>query len=208
MPKKPKTVISPGQGLLLLIAHYKDNAEKVNRLKKLYLCGAETKNDVKKIKKLLKDPVISDYQVSYDMQTINNNPTRRYFETHLAYESLVNGLNKIDRNDLESHFQSLKSMVPQDKLVRFEHVLSGEFKESDNNMSKEYADYIGKIKSGHMFNNLSPMDREKIELLAKCAFLGVVNALHVQLPLDIYGTGMYSTKNKGKTIVENEGSYP
>ena len=41
MSKNHKTVISPGQGLILLIAHYKDDVDKVNRLKKLYLSGAD-----------------------------------------------------------------------------------------------------------------------------------------------------------------------
>lgn len=205
MSPSPK-VISPGQGLLLLITHYKNDNEKVNRLKELYLSGAENKNDAKEIKRLLRDPVISEYNISNDIQIINNDPTRRYFETHLAYESLVNGLNKIDIESLESHFESLKNMLPQEILDVIEHVLKREFKESDIDYFKEYSDYIAKIQSGRMFENLLPEDREKIELMVKCSLLGVVNAWHVKLPLDIYGKGIYLDKNKGKVIVQDQKS--
>ncbi len=204
MPKPRKTVISPAHGLLLLIDHYKNDAEKVNRLKTLYLCGAEDENDAKEIRKLLTDPILSNYQISYSIQTINNDPTRRYFETHLAYESLKNGLGKIDKNDLERHFESLKKMLPLDKLAKVEQVLRGEFKDDDDNKFKEYADYIRKIQSGKIFGDLSPEDREKIELLTKCTFLAVTNAQVNQLPLNIYGKGIYSAKNKGKVMVEDQ----
>ena len=81
---KYSPTISPGQGLLLLIDHYKIDQTKVDRLKKLYLSGAETTADAEEIKELLKDPVLSSYKVSFEATTINEDATRRYFETHLA----------------------------------------------------------------------------------------------------------------------------
>lgn len=204
MPDPKKITISPGQGLLILMDHYKDDPIKVERLKKLYLSGATNPDERREIMSLLKDKALSQYHVSYTPETINNDPTRRYFETHLSYETLAHGLGKIDKKDLEDHFESLKGMLPKDKLAEVDRVLKGEFKESDNNLYKEYADYIAKIKSGKLFSKLTPEDREKIGLLAKCSFLGVVNAWHNELPLNIYGTGIYSEKNKGKLMVEGQ----
>lgn len=203
MPKYSPT-ISPGQGLLLLIDHYKNDPTKVDRLKKLYLSGAEATADAEEIKELLKDPVLSSYKVSFEATTINEDATRRYFETHLAYESLTHGLSKIDHGELKAHADNLYAMIPADKKAGIEHVLNGEFRPKDNNLFKEYADYINKIRRGEMFPDLSAPEREKVELLVKSSFLGVVNAWYTPMPLNIYGTGIYSEKNKGKEIVKGQ----
>ena len=125
MPKYSPT-ISPGQGLLLLIDHCKNDPIKVDKLKKLYLSGAETTADAEEIKALLKDPVLSSYKVSFEATTINEDATRRYFETHLAYESLTHGLSKIDHGELKAHADNLFAMIPADKKAEIEHVLNGE----------------------------------------------------------------------------------
>ena len=172
MPKY-SAIISPGQGLLLLIDHYKNDPIKVDKLKKLYLSGAETTSDAEEIKTLLKNPVLSSYKVSFEATTINEDATRRYFETHLAYESLTHGLSKIDHSELKAHADNLYALIPADKKADIEHILNGEVRSQDNNLFKEYADYINKIRKGDMFPDLSAAEREKIELLAKSSFLGL-----------------------------------
>lgn len=196
--------ISVGQGLLLLIAHYKSDKTKVDELKKLYLCGAE--DNANRIIALLEDPILSHYQIADDPQTINNDPTRRYFETHLAYESLINGLNKLDQNDLEMHFNLLLSQVPSNDLVNLGHVLNGEFRETDNNMFKEYADYIAKIRSDTLFGHLLPIEKEKINLLINCTFLGVIICIIYNqfLPLNIYNTGIFTDNNRGRVLPQEQ----
>ena len=57
-----------------------------------------------------------------------------------------------------------------------------------------------------MFPDLSAAEREKVELLVKSSFLGVVNAWYTPMPLNIYGTGIYSEANKGKEIVKGQDS--
>ena len=203
---KYSPTISPGQGLLLLIDHYKIDQTKVDRLKKLYLSGAETTADAEEIKELLKDPVLSSYKVSFEATTINEDATRRYFETHLAYESLTHGLSKIDHGELKAHADNLYAMIPADKKAEIEHVLNGEIRPQDDNLFKEYADYINKIRRGEMFPDLSDTERKKVELLVKSSFLGVVNAWYTPMPLNIYGTGIYSEANKGKEMVKGQDS--
>ncbi len=205
MPKYSPT-ISPSQGLLILIDYYKDEPVKVATLKKLYLSGAETSADANEIKSLLKDPLLSSYKVSFDANTINEDATRRYFETHLAYESLTHGLKKIALEDLKTHTDNLFAMIPDEGKLEIAHVLNGETIQKDDNLFKEYADYINKIRTGKMFSDLSAEEKEKVELLAKSSFLGVVNAWYVTMPLDIYGKGIYSEANKGKKMVKGQGS--
>ena len=206
MPKHTKAILSPGQGLLILIDYYKKDPTKIEQLKKLYLSGAQNKKDDQEIRRLLKDTLLADYQISYDKHIINNDPTRRYFETHLAYESLKNGLVKLNKNALISQFESLKNLLPEKGLAMVDHILNGEFRENDHNLLKEFSDYVAKIKSGKIFEQLLPDDREKIELLAKCFFLSVITTILIPLPLDIYGTGMYYEQSKGKIIIPGQES--
>jgi hypothetical protein len=195
-----KPTISLGQGLLLLMDHYRNDAIKITQLKKLYLSGVETQAAANEVIALLHDPLLSSYTISYDAKMINNDPTRRYFETHLAYESLTAGLSKIKYNDLKNHVENLYGLLPPDKQAGVAHILEGRFKPEDSNLFKEYADYINKIKSMELFSHLSDIEALKIELLVKSTFLAVVNAWYVPMPLPIYGIGIFAEQNRGKVM--------
>jgi hypothetical protein len=204
-----KITISPGQGLLLLIDHYKDDPLKVAQLKKLYLSGAENPVATEEIHELLGDKILSGYDVLYDAKTINEDPTRRYFETHLAYETLTNGLGKIKVEDLRTHLDAVIKKLPQGGDVGeffIEYVspiLEGEYRKHDPAVEIEFASYIAKLKEGKMFNALPPEDKEKMELLIKSAFVAILVLEFAEFPLDIYGSDDYAKENRGK-ILNNE----
>lgn len=174
-----KIVVSPGQAFLLLIDNYKDNAKKSNELTRLYLCGATRKTDDKKIKQWLTDKVLAPYKVSFAKRIITNDPTRRYFETHLAYETLKENMQRIDNQELQKHFYHLQQMLPTKERTQIAHVLNGTLHEDDSTFFKEYTSYIGKISTGILFKQLSPPDREKIEIIVKNAFLGSIICQHM-----------------------------
>ena len=208
-----KTVISPGQGLLLLIDHYKSDSVKVDQLKRLYLSGAVNPASKQAIMTLMNDPLLSAYTVSFDKRTINEDPSRRYFETHLSHETLASGLGdeNIKKEDLEQHVAALKQMVGENRLNAVQHVLNGEFRENDSALNQEFADFISKIKTGRIFSEITGNDnnkKEKLILLVSSAFLGICNAQEngKALPLNIYGTGMYSDVNKGKVMLPDQGT--
>ena len=202
MPKK--NTISPGQGLLILIDHYKSDPVHVDELKKLYLSGAQNKSDLKKIKIALTDVVLSNYMISYEIDIIDNDPTRRYFETQLAYETLKNVLPEIRRTGLKSQLQQLMMITPAYKLSSILPVLHGELRVGDPDLEKEYSDYTSRIVKGNIFGKLPLVDKEKILLLIKISFLGVIIAReYSDLPLNIYGKGIFSTANRGKILARN-----
>lgn len=129
MPQAEKEVISPGQGLLLLISHYQtqpDAIDKCDKLKKIYLSGARRSV----LEAILADPLLKDYIVSYEKKTINEDSSRRYFETHLAYETLKNGLSKLKTEDLRSHFRLQDSMIfgKPDMINWINQVLEGKYR--------------------------------------------------------------------------------
>lgn len=202
--KNSKIVISPGQGLLLLMDIYKNEPEKLIKLKQLYLSGAEDNTSNDDIREFLEDDKLTQYHVSFDNQVINNDSSRRYFETHLAYETLILGLKDVDYDKLKNHTQQLFVHVPLDAKADVRHVLQGNPHDDDDNLLKEYGEYIKNIKSKQMFPNLGDEERDKVLLLVKSSFLGVVNAWYNRMPIDIYGTGFYSPKNNGKLMVKGQ----
>ena len=53
-------------------------------LKKLYLVGAKDDESRVAIVDYLKDPILQEFEISADPEIIDNDSSRRYFETHLA----------------------------------------------------------------------------------------------------------------------------
>ncbi len=199
----PKHVISPGQGLLLLMNHYKKYRDIVEQLKKLYLSGAANVSQQEEIKSLLEDKILEGYQISYDASVINDDPTRRYFETHLSYETLRENLDKIEMATLTRHVDALIEMLSPEQVIAIDYILKGEAKYNDSDLIKEYADYIAKIKFGKIFEEFTVEDRAKIELIVKSSFLVVQKAegKRSNMPLDIYGKGFFW---QGKVVIEGQ----
>lgn len=201
-----KIIISPGQGLLLLIEHYTHDKVFVEDLKKIYLRGPSSNKEKKKIESLLKDNIPKPFEVSFDADVINQDPSRRYFETHLAYESLKYNLSKLSVNELENHYNALRAMASPAVLAASEPILNGEKKPGDNKLTTQYADTIDKITSGKMYNNLSQEQRDKILLLVKCQWMGLILCLNNNeiMPLNIYGQGVYNKDFRGVVSLEDQ----
>ncbi|WP_244940862.1 hypothetical protein [Legionella sainthelensi] len=226
-PSHKKQVISPSQAMLLLIDHYKNDPEKVAELKKLYLVGVRigqgdnkarkfepNEEDLSKMNKYLSDPCLAAYEVSRDKKVINNDPTRRYFETHLAYETVKNQIDGIDKALLQKQVELLTAALtkndPESKDAKdCMRVFSGDIHKEDSKLHKEYANYIAKIKSKELYGDLNDEQREKIILLVQSSLLGVANAQArpKELPIDIYKTApLYSDNWKGKELVQDQDS--
>ena len=220
-----KQVISPSQALLILIDRYKDDPEKEAELKKLYLVGvrveldanrltskfSQNAEDLATIETYLADDYLSSYEISFDKKVINNDPTRRYFETHLAFETVKHQIDSVDKSLLQKQVNLLTASLYKDNAqsqdaINCARIFSGGIREDDSPAYKEYANYIEKIKSKELYGDLNDEQREKIILLVQSSLLGVANAQArgQELPLGIYNKGLYSDNWKGKVSVEDQ----
>lgn len=207
----PKITISPGQGLLLLMDHYKADESLQTQLKKLYLSGAVSAEDKEAFRRLLSDEILSKYEILFDPKTINDDPTRRYFETHLAYETLKQNLSKIDTDELRSHVTEITEIAPaggvRDMLMGYvQPIFEGIISSRADEYEIEKATYFARIKESSTFKDLSTEDRTKLELLVKSAVLAVQVMEFTDFPLDIYGSGIFSPEHRGKRMVEEQKS--
>ncbi len=237
-PSLKKQVISPSQALLILIDHYqaqrnkldanvdpeivKAADEKVAELKKLYVLGVRVgeadakykkfninEDDLQKMQHYLADPRLSSYDVSKDKKVINNDPTRRYFETHLAYETVKNQIDSMNKDLLQTHVDKLAgALSPKAADVKdCEDVFSNTY-QGTSLLHKEFANHIAKIKSKEIYSELNEEQREKVILVVKSAFLGVANALARgdELPINIYNKSRLYGDWRGKEMLKDQGS--
>lgn len=202
---KPK--ITPGQGLLLLIEYYQDDSQKLNQLKKLYLSGAKDGDRCIAIcDALLDEPLLKHYDLAIDEKSIDADPSRRYFETHLAYQTLKHHLSHIAIQDIYNLYLAISSLVDlqnvtHEDLNTINLVLRGEyvrpsFKRREN---YEYGFYLKRLKNGSVYPEFSASKREKIKWIERVVYMGLVNGWkYTNMPLDIYYTARFGSSERGR----------
>ncbi len=103
------TDISIGQALLILIDQNRNaHPNYVKKLKKLYFSGFKTKAEFTQLEAIKKDPLLQNYQISLSPETINEDASRRYFETHLCFETMQNKLNTFPLELAKAHYASIR----------------------------------------------------------------------------------------------------
>lgn len=193
--------LSVGQAILLLIDRYKNNQSIIADLKQLYIQGIALPMELKKIEQLFEESSLAkEYEISYSEKTIDEDVSRRYFETHLAFETLTDSLDKLDKNDIQKHYASLHSALPGDIKNKFNHYIDGTISPKDDSFAIEYSGVLLKIENHESYNSLSLDKKEKLTFLMKCAWLGVLHAKMPDVPLNLYGTGFFSEQNRGRII--------
>lgn len=207
------TTIPVAQALLILLDTYRNNEKVYGELKKLYLSGAKTPGDKASILMWMKDPALTPYQISYEARVISEDPTRRYFETHLAFWTLHASIKNLVVEDLEGYAGILFGLVPKRFHKEAMSVLKGKKVDfGDHYLLQEYNDALTKLKSGNYFShftekerNFSRQEKQKLILLFTIMYLSVLNASchSTRFPLNLYGSGFFTPENRGRVDKEN-----
>lgn len=125
--KDKRPIISPGQALLILIDHYKNDPEKWQNLKNLYLVGIDSSDNEEKINNYLQDSLLSNYVISSTPKDINKDPVRRFFETHLAWETLQCAIDKIELIDLMNYLALINDHLSNDSQSAIITISEGKY---------------------------------------------------------------------------------
>lgn len=189
--------ISVGQAILLLIKRYQDNQLMKRLLSKLYINGINTSESLEIVKEQFQQAGLSEkYEISTEQRVINEDPTRRYFETHLSHETLKTSLNHVELDWLKGYFAKIYNELNDNQREKIDGYLSGQLQPSDDQYAREYLDALNRIKADDNYACYSGVQKEKLTLIVKCAWLGVVIAR--KMPLDIYGAGLFSEVARGR----------
>ncbi|VVC75791.1 hypothetical protein AQUSIP_10880 [Aquicella siphonis] len=198
--------LSFGQAVLLLFDIHKDDKVLSAKLKKLYLQGVQSAADTMEIHTLFSQCGLSEqYEISCEPRIINEDVSRRYFETHLAFETLKHSLDDLPLSELQSYFASLYHSLIPEKRDKFDAYLAGSISPSEDKFAAEYVDAIAKINTNETYGLLSREQKDKAILLMKCCWLGILHGSLRQLPLNIYGTGFFAEINRGRVPKDDSG---
>lgn len=182
------TTISVGQALLILID--KKKTEDLYLIKKLYLMGPADQKEMELLDQLLKDSLLSPYTVSKDHHVIDKNPTRRYFETHLAYETLLLQLKSLNIKKLENVINSCLALAEKADVEKqcensINFMFNAVFKKNHYHGSEsayEFSEASKLVNTHEHFKVFSAEDQLKLIYLLKIAYLGPeMLALHLPL---------------------------
>lgn len=214
------------QALTLLAKKYKDDQENqviYQQVKHLYLSGVRTDQDQDLLTALLKDESLKDYEITDRKEDINEDPTRRYFESQLCLETLKNSLDDLDLGLLQRNFNKIFSNLPITlRIVIDGSVYQNRFiniVEKVHTGSKNYAEEIKYLKEKESFKHLKPQEgkenktpeqilkdrKEKLLLIEKSshAAMSVANRAPKEgYPLNLYHGKedyVYQPKNRGRT---------
>lgn len=110
--------ITPGQALLKLIEYYKHDSEKSDAYQRLFLTGAiDAERQVNLCNALLDEEILRDQEITINEHDISEDPIRRYFETHLAYFTLRDHLNKLSVTELEGQYLKVRNLLSETKPI-------------------------------------------------------------------------------------------
>jgi hypothetical protein len=195
--------ISFGQALLLLIDKYKEDKSTCRALKQFYIQGVLSSTDLKYIENLFQENCLTEkYEISYRDTDINEDESRRYFETHLAFEMLLISLNQIKKEDLLEYNKALYDALPEENRNKFNNYMSGRISPKEDNFATEYMDAFEKVQNHENYQSLSFEQKEKLLLTLRASWLSVLHAKNPQVPLNLYGTGFFLEQNRGRVVKE------
>lgn len=203
--------LSVGESLLLVL----DASEKggvtepiMDKLNQLYLEGLKTEDDKAFIRQLTKLLAEKNYTVKSDFKTINEDPTRRYFETQLAYHILQNNAESLNQKDLQKFTRNLKDRLlslpgteAEKANIRtgVEKILCGDMDDKVlNKYEMEYAELIHQLMNNN-FHGLSPKACKNLYEIACCSILATLNTqVDKSMPVDIYSDSIFTMGMDGR----------
>lgn len=212
------------QALTMLIANKKCAFDSERILQKIYLRGVTTSDDALILREALNSLKLTEFTINEDVDSINNDPTRRYFESMLALHTLKENLDDLDIQKLKQLYQfHFHKMSPYFQLYVPETVFKNQnlHKVAGRDLSEEkYAKSLATLEDENSYVFLFPKElekgqaklilnlrKEKLILLSKIAFCAVVS---VQLnneafPLDLYTdpNGPFGAKQRGRKLISD-----
>ncbi len=198
--------LTPGQSILIAIKACKDADVPnviIDELKSLYLNGVKEDSDkeaITQVGKYLSD--FHNFNITTRHEDINNDPIRRYFETHLAYQMLESSAKPLKLSNLQSFTKNLKTNLykhmPPENQRKIEYILAGVMHPSLNKYGLEYAEMIGKLKS-HNYHGLSARACKKLCEIARSTILATNNTMFdKKMPVDVYSESIFTMGIDGR----------
>lgn len=159
--------ISPAQALVMLIEKYKAHPNFINHLERVYLTGINSEQDRKLFNALKHDTLFKNYHISETPTVINNDPSRRYFETHFSMDTMKSKLETISYDMLQQHYDATKSLF-KDMGGDISHkqwkIDDRRIKIRDYEQEKQYR-LSHHLSNDNLVQGISKKEQEKLDLV-------------------------------------------
>ncbi len=215
-----------GQVILLILESKNISYAEEKKLIKIYVNGIESQQDDEFLKEIIYNQIehnefLKQFEISRAPSVIDEDATRRYFETHLALNTLFHEIDNIDLVNLRNHYNNLLELIGdydvtlKEGLINVaEGVLEQPLTESilKERFGADAYEYLNAMKQAK--KSLTSVNYEKVKYLISSTLLGVVCARlysdkekedsekYKALPLAIYGQGIFSPEYRGRTPKE------
>lgn len=156
----PNITLSVFQALTLLAEKYRHDEHKKNRfdfIKRIYLTGAHTAAYRESLKILLQDPYLKKFNISTTKHDINEDPVRRYFESHLAHNTLEASLDDLDILLLHENFHVIFKLLQRSDHAEF-CTLINQHPPRPYVFFDEYLDGLFQLHQPKSYRSLSPRE--------------------------------------------------
>ncbi|MDI1351573.1 MAG: ankyrin repeat domain-containing protein [bacterium] len=178
----------------------------IDKLNHLYLGGIKSKDDkelIKEIKDFLKEE--KHYTVKSEPKIINEDPTRRYFETQLGFHLLQNNAESLKHESLHKFTQNLKKryfqLLPKgtNQRMKVDKILKGDMDAKVlNKYELEYAELTHKLLTNN-YHGLSAKACKNLYEIACATILATLNTQLAQpMPVDIYNDSIFTMGMDGR----------
>ena len=212
------------QALTLLAQKYRHSTTLFSMISSLYLSGVKSEKDRSILAYLLKDNLLEDYEINLSKKNINDDPVRRYFESHLSHNTLAVSLDELDLDLLSYYYDEVSNEIKTYELWESYQVLLHPPADGERffNIRMENTEGLRILKKSSSYQGLSPTqiedEEESITILKqrKNKMLRLANISYASwffaykmgryLPLDIYraGIGHYNARDRGRKYKEQQ----
>lgn len=200
--------LSVGESLVLIInvcEKKKIDKSLLMEVKRLYLEGTKTEEEKEFVKEITQVFLDKNFSVKSDPKTVSEDPTRRYFETNLAYYILQSNSESLETPQLERFTQNLKQrlfslpgMSPREQL-KVEKILKGDMdKRLLNQYELEYAELTHNLLTQNYYG-LSGKACKNLYQIACNTILATLNTqIDKSMPVDIYSDSIFTMGMDGR----------
>ncbi|VEB37619.1 ankyrin repeat domain-containing protein [Legionella cherrii] len=202
-----EVILSVGESLLLVMdACIQANVDPIikDQLNLLYIEGIKSKEELSFIKEVQDILASKNYTVKSDPITINEDATRRYFETQLAYYLLQNNAEELNQNELSEFTKNLKKRLfslpaPDDNHIKkAEKILKGEMDPILNKYETEYAQIISMLAKNNFYGLSKKACTNLLEIACSTSLSTLNTQIDQSMPVDYCSDTVFTMGMDGR----------
>ena len=202
-----RVILCTSESLLLAIKAYRKAKVGMPLISKIYeilIEGVKTEKDRKLVGQI--NDVLTDknYTVSSDPIITNEDPIKRYLETHIAYGALQNTAEDLNHGELKEFTKNLKNRLlalpdTDESHIKVKKILKGNMKDKRlNKYEKEYAQLISKLAKNDFYGLSKKACKNLLQIACGTSLSTINTQVDSSMPVDMYADSVFTMGMDGR----------